>query len=929
MGVPHAKPSRSLLAGCVVAAFLPAAEAVAQGAERHSARGTVLEEVIVTARRREETAQEAPVLMTVLDRELLERYAIRDLHGVADLTPGLFTGESAGAVGGSISLRGVTSGESQPLFDQAVSLNVDGVPISTGQMLRVAQMDLAQIEVLRGPQALFFGKNSPGGIISLVTADPGPEPEALLRTGYEFEGDEWFVDATYSTPLGERAGLRLAAHRAEMDGYIDVHSPVELIPDPNPGIEPSGLDSFPEREETFLRATLTFDPSDRLSAKVKATFADTEVRGSPSYFHDIVYCPYGTPQEPYPVASNCRNDEEIVTARIPANVLALNPQLEPDGHRDNEQLLLSGTLEYRIGEHLTLTSVTGYYDADEDSSSNGGYGLAPTNVWAVNYSYEQWSEELRLASDFAGPLNFLAGVFFESRELYTDTYIVIPTVGVCPSCFELPFEGTRQENETYSAFAQLLWDIDEAWQLSAGARYTEEDKRLADYFIAAEAPFDPAPVLAATRQDLVGSPSYPGQRRLSFDDLSPEVTLSWRPAAHRMYFLSYKEGFKSGGFDGAYTAGAVLARGVRTFDPEEVQGFEGGLKSSWFDGQLIFNLTGYWYEYDDLQVSTYDVNARAFGTANAARSTVQGIELETRYAPDWAPDFEVHLAAAWNDAEYDEFFAQCYRSQNQAMGCRFDVDPATGRANTQDLSGKRMRRAPEWTAALGASWERALASGWVLGLAADLLYSDDYVFGTDYQPYARQDSFTKLNACGSAQLARPALGVRPHRAQPHRRAGPRQRHRPHRHRRHAGHHRPGVRVAAAERGLSAGAGPDRHAGARPQPHLAGHLALLRRRGALQAGGEAAGGGEEVFSQPPHPRRVQVGGDPHDHQGVGQAAWTAPHGGRRPPSPRRCSAPRPRRNRAGASPPPGRATPRRWGGGSQRSSAKRASSSSRG
>ena len=192
-------------------------------------------DIIVTARRREETAQDTPVAMTVLGDELLDRYAVRGIEGIESFTPGLVIGEVSGSVGGSISLRGVGSGDSQAFFDQAVSVNVDGVQISTAQILRAAQMDLQQIEVLRGPQALFFGKNSPGGIISVTTASPGNELELMVRGGYEFDAEEKYFDAVISTPLTDTLGLRLAAHYADMNGYIDVISP------PTPGVTPSGL----------------------------------------------------------------------------------------------------------------------------------------------------------------------------------------------------------------------------------------------------------------------------------------------------------------------------------------------------------------------------------------------------------------------------------------------------------------------------------------------------------------------------------------------------------------------------------------------------------------------------------------------------------------------------------------------------------------
>lgn len=298
-----------LLAGCAASIIaglaVPAAGQVVGGRQVE-----VIDEgaIIVTARRRVETAQETPVAITVLNDALLDRYGVKGIATIAQLTPGLVTGESQGAVGGSISLRGVGSDEGQAFIDQAVSINVDGVPISTAQILRAAQLDLQQIEVLREPQALFFGKNSPGGIVSLTSADPGSRLEMMVRAGYEFKANERYAEATISTPLTDSLGVRVAGRYSKMDGYINVISP------PAPGVTPYGLKAFPKQEELFLRGTIAFKPSDRLSIRLKGTYTDTDIVGSISSFGDIVACPYGLPQESPLFASNCENDGTIITA---------------------------------------------------------------------------------------------------------------------------------------------------------------------------------------------------------------------------------------------------------------------------------------------------------------------------------------------------------------------------------------------------------------------------------------------------------------------------------------------------------------------------------------------------------------------------------------------------------------------------------------
>lgn len=707
-------------------------------------------DIIVTARRREETAQNTPVAITVLNDTLLDRYGVKGIATIAQLTPGLFTGEASGSVGGSISLRGIGSGDSQPFIDQAISLNVDGVPISSAQLLRAAQLDLKQIEVLRGPQALFFGKNSPGGIISLTSANPGNKLEVLARAGYEFKAQEKYVEAAVSTPLTDTLGLRVAGRYSRMNGYINVISPAtsssEVTLNPSTaspaGIINSTLSRFPDQKEVFLRGTLAFTPSDRYSLRIKGTYTDTQVDGGPSYFSDVTACPYGTPQGTVDVRSNCANDGTIVTAQLSPQFLALNPLMgsNPNGYRKNKQTLLVATADYELTDHLKATSVTGYYSVRERLASNGGYGLSSVNGFGVGFASNQFTQELRLASSFDFPLNFLVGGFYEQRNMWTVTFIGIPdvlrTTGN-PATSQRALESTHQRQYSASLFGQLLWNPTEQVQLTAGGRYTEEIKRLRDYTVT---PVGGAPV------DVTQLAAYPGTR-LRFTNFSPEVTVSYKPMKDVMLFASYKKGFKSGGFDAGYTAGAILAnpRRSQTFNPEQVEGGEIGLKSTLLDRQLTFNLTGYYYDYNGLQVAVFDTTAQAFTTQNAAKARVKGVELETSFRPQSIPGFNVHASAAFNDAKFREYLGACYNGQNIALGCN-QVPNASGIFQAQDLSGRRLRKAPAFSATFGAYYE-FLASGKLMAsLSADGSYSSGYDAGTSYQPLAYQTAFAKLDA---------------------------------------------------------------------------------------------------------------------------------------------------------------------------------------
>ena len=759
------------LSGCaLLAAIASATPALAtQGKDGDEARqaGEVTDtgDIIVTARRRDETAQETPVALTVLNDELLDRYGVRGVAQIQSLTPGLYTGESSGAMGGTISLRGIGSGDSMAFIDQAVSANVDGVPISSAQILRAAQLDLKQIEVLRGPQALFFGKNSPGGIISLTTADPGERTEAMLRAGYEFTARDKYVEGMFSTALSDTVGLRLAARYSDQQGYFEIVDP-KL-----PGTVPMDIQRFPDQKELFFRGTLAWTPSDRVSVRLKATFTDTDMIGGSSNFSDIVKCPYGTPQRPGETAFNCINDHKLLISQIPASTMALSPLFEnANGSRYNNQTLLSGQIDWDVTDTLKLSSVTGYYTVKERLTSNGGYGPYGNNAFAVRFKNEQVSQELRLASDFDGPLNFLVGGFYEDRKLYTLTIIAQPYGASVPNPLVqnnvlLPIESTNQQQESYSGFGQLMLDATDQIQITAGARYTHEVKNLRDYTVALAVPaFTPGNAYIAG-VDVTKLPGYRGgpNPRLSYNDFSPEVTVTWKPADDLMVFASYKEGFKSGGFDAGYTAGAVVAapgasaaaQAAATtrraqgqiFLPEYVKGGELGLKSRFANRQVTFNLTGYWYDYSGFQVSVFDTISRSFRLQNAGTARVRGIEAELRYSPSSVPGLSLHATGAYNDAKFRRFdTADCYQGQTQALGCNRVQNTATGVFTAQDLSGKRLRKAPVFAATFGGYYETPVSDGLLVGLSVDGSYSGGYEYGTNYQPLAYQEAFAKLDA---------------------------------------------------------------------------------------------------------------------------------------------------------------------------------------
>jgi len=179
-----------------------------------------LEEIIVTARKREESILKAPVIVTAISNQKLEDVQVTQISDLPRLVPGLVIGGSILSIGPQVTIRGVGTSSLDPGVDQSVSLNIDGLSLGQGLAYGSAMFDVAQVEVLKGPQALFYGKSSPGGVISLRTADPGDKLEVIARAAYEFEGREPRGELIVSGPLTETFGGRLAVMYSEGDGYF-------------------------------------------------------------------------------------------------------------------------------------------------------------------------------------------------------------------------------------------------------------------------------------------------------------------------------------------------------------------------------------------------------------------------------------------------------------------------------------------------------------------------------------------------------------------------------------------------------------------------------------------------------------------------------------------------------------------------------------
>lgn len=711
-----------------------AAASSAQPAEAEATMG----DIIVTARKRDERLMDVPVAISALSAATLDRYATSSLAAISEQVPQLVIGESTNQAGGSINLRGIGAGLANPSTEQAVTLNLDGIPISYGNAVRLGQFDLQRVEVLKGPQSLFYGKNSPGGIISLISADLGTSFEARLRTGYEFAANQRFGEGIVSGPLSDNVGARFVAYYSKEDGYF------RNLGVPVAGRTPGASSPSNNAEDLFLRGTLTFKSADdRLRTKIKINYGQRNREGyGPGGVGQPVYCPSGVSQVA-PITTDCKLDRYYTEVSLPASVAALHPDLAGPSHTRSRQFLVSGTADYDLNDALTLTSVTGFYNLKEHGLGSFTSVNDPRTGASLDLNIKGLSEELRLTSHLDGPLNFMLGGFYQDGNLTVGqaffTFISAPALAA------VTFYD--QETRAYSLFGQVRYKFNDQLELAAGARQSWENKSLTGTVGNTATNASPFEILNPKR---------------SYHDFSPEVTLTYKPTTDLTVYGAYREGFTSGGFNtvpGALRTGpagafpALAARDL-SFDQMTAKGGEVGVKGNLADRRMQFDLVAYLYDYSGLQLSRWDEVAFTQRVQNAGGARVKGIEFSTTVRPRGLAGLELRGAVAYNDARYTNFIGGCYAGQSVAAGCnllpRTPSSPGTaGTAanpyNGQDQTGQQLARAPKWALTAGFTYDHEFSSRLGGSVTLDTSYTSSYATQTEAQPRARQPGYWQLN----------------------------------------------------------------------------------------------------------------------------------------------------------------------------------------
>jgi iron complex outermembrane receptor protein len=714
-----------------------------------------LEEVVVTARKRVESAQDVPVSLTAFSAEMVDRYDLTSLEKLSNSTPEFNVGRASNGSGAQITLRGIGSQPTSIGLEQSTAIVVDGVYFGNGHVINEAFFDLERVELLKGPQALFFGKNATAGVVNITTAGPSDTWDGMVRAGYEVNADQPSGEAMITGPLSDTVSFRLAGRYSKMNGdlFNNIANPIDLVTlDLNTFASTTRTQQpsngpFPGTEDLVLRGTLKWEATEQLTLTFKAGYNEVEDSSNAYNFVPTVCAnPDNTSQTNALVT--CSKSFNIHQPSAPAGFENGGiPGTRADGqpYNDYKSRTFTGIIDYD-NDNFSFSSVTNY----NKHRNRWGLGFNVESATAFttsteNTSYWAFSTENRIESKFDGPFNVMLGAYYQKskRDYFQNGIFAGFTDSSAPAGSEnLTYSKVSEtDGETVAGFGQITWDVADNLEVAVGARVTHETK---DSFLN-----HPYIIGAFQFLFLQLDPTNPATEIIgdqSFNNTSPEATIRYKWSDDLMIYGAFKTAYKSGGFSGsAFIINGAPASNI-AFEAEKARGFEAGFKSTLFDNQLRFNLNAYTYKFKNMQVDFFDSITFQFITTNAGSARTTGVETSFEYAPNSVQGLNLYGALNYNKARYLNFIAPCYGGQSIQAGCDTTLLGGFG----QDLSGAPTAVAPKITAALGGNYEMPFMDKFTLSIGANGRYSGSYLGSSFGEPLSRNGNY--INIDGSLRL---------------------------------------------------------------------------------------------------------------------------------------------------------------------------------
>lgn len=678
-----------------------------------------LEEIIVTARKREESIQQTPISITALTAADMEARSLTDLSEIDAFAPNVDI--SAGPVSGGsfnsqITIRGIGQIDFLITTDPGVGTYVDGVYFARSMGGIMDLLDLERVEILRGPQGTLFGKNTIGGAVSLVSAKPtgdvGGRAEVTFgrfdrldaRGSFEFPvvSEKLFAKIAFSSKNADGYGRRIDATTGDVlsrPGDQDSASARGLlrwVPRDNVTVDLT-VDYTRERQNAAVVSLVQQNPNS-LIALYNAVGA---ISG--------LYGPYG--------------------ATVPADPFVTNGTGPDVNNLDLWGISL--TVDWDLG-NLAVKSITAYRELDADFGVDADHTAIRYQEVLNRDSQDQFSQEIQFKGiTFDGRFNWIFGLYYfgENAVDRNDVRLasglfaglealpgaIIPLGGPLflggagnplNALFDLEFDiFNKIDNRSYAVFTHGTFSLTEKLSVSAGVRYTYEKK---EYFLDHRRINSGVPIIPPTTVSD------------NWDAFSPKGSIEFQASDDVLLYASVSRGFKSGGFNGRPTTQAE----VQSFDPEFVTAYELGAKTEWFDRRLRLNVTGFYYDYKDLQLTiqtqTPDGNL-IIVTENAGKARVKGLEIEMQARP--AAGLDIRGGLGYLDAEYTDVGSSVFVT-----------------------TSSKFVKAPKWTANASIQYAIPLQNDGTLIVRGDWTYKSKVYNDPENVESIAQDGYSLFHA---------------------------------------------------------------------------------------------------------------------------------------------------------------------------------------